>query len=61
MSHLFICLRCVGFLEWFFKKYNVGQTSFWQTPFLDEADQDERKALELFFEYLEEYNMDMTK
>jgi len=49
-----------GFLEWFFKKYNIRQTSFWRTPFLDEADQDEKKALELFFKYLEEYSKEMN-
>lgn len=48
-----------GFLEWFFKKFNIGQTSFWMTPFLNEANQDERKALELFFKYLDEYNKEM--
>lgn len=50
-----------GFVEWFFKKYNIVQSSFWQTPFLDEANQDERKALELFFKYLEEYNKEMNE
>lgn len=49
-----------GFLEWFFKKYNIGQTSFWKTPFLDEANQDEQKALELFFKYLDEYNNEIN-
>jgi DNA gyrase/topoisomerase IV subunit B len=50
-----------GFLEWFFKKYNIAQTSFWHTPFLEEAKQDEKKALELFFKYLEEYNTENSK
>lgn len=45
-----------GFITWFFDRYNVKQTSFWNTPFLDEAKGDEQKALELYFNYLEEYS-----
>jgi hypothetical protein len=44
-----------GFLEWFWKKYNIKYPSFWQTAFLDEANDDEKKALELYFGYLDEY------
>ena len=47
-----------GFLEWFFQKYNLEQTSFWETPFLNEANNDEKKALQLFFEYLEKYDQE---
>jgi len=50
-----------GFLEWFHKKYNVKQTSYWQTPFLEEADSDEAKALVLYFKYLEEYYNEKKK
>jgi len=50
-----------GFLEWFLKKYKIKQTSFWQTPFLDEANNDEKKALEIFFKYLDEYNREMVE
>ena len=45
-----------GFINWFFKKYNIADTSFWQTPFLEEAKGDEKKALDLFFDYLDEYS-----
>ena len=45
-----------GFIEWFYKKYNIRETSFWETPFLEEAKNDEKKALDLFFNYLEEYS-----
>ena len=50
-----------GFLEWFFKKNNITQPSSWMTPFLDEADNDEEKALELFFKYLEEFDREKNK
>ena len=50
-----------GFLEWFYKKYNIEQTSFWETPFLDEANNDEKEALQLFFKYLDDYNREMIK
>lgn len=45
-----------GFLEWFFKKYEIESPSFWETPFLDKVNQDQEAALELFFTYLEEYS-----
>ncbi len=45
-----------GFIDWYFNKYNITWTSFWQTPFLEEAKGDEKKALNLFFKYLEEYS-----
>lgn len=45
-----------GFLDWFTEKYNIKQTNFWYAPFLDEANGDEKLALELFFKYLEEYS-----
>jgi hypothetical protein len=45
-----------GFIQWYFKKYNIADTSFWQTPFLEEAKGDEKIALDLFFKYLDEYS-----
>lgn len=45
-----------GFIDWYFKAYKIENTSFWQTPFLKEAKGDEKKALDLFFKYLEEYS-----
>lgn len=44
-----------GFLEWFYKKYNIEKSSFWITPFLEEAKNDEKKALDIYFKYLDEY------
>ena len=44
-----------GFLEWFFKKHNIGNLSFWEIPFLELANGDDAKALIVYFEYLEEY------
>jgi hypothetical protein len=45
-----------GFLQWHNKKYNVALSSSWETPFLQEAKGDEKKALDLFFKYLQEYS-----
>jgi hypothetical protein len=45
-----------GFLEWMDQKYHIGQPNSWTTPFLDQANSDEKKALELYFDYLEEYH-----
>jgi len=45
-----------GFIEWFFDKYKIERASFLRTPFLEEANGDEKKALDLFFNYLEEYS-----
>lgn len=50
-----------GFLDWLEKKYNFKQSSSWEAPFLEEADRDESKALEIFFKYLEEYQKDMNE
>ena len=49
-----------GFLEWMDKKYNIGQPSSWTTPFLDKANDNEEKALELYFDYLEEFQNEKT-
>ena len=50
-----------GFINWFYKKYKIRETSFWETPFLEQAKNDERIALELFFQYLEEYSKSLTE
>ncbi len=50
-----------GFLEWFYHRYHIKPASFWETAFLEEAKNDEEKALELFFEYLEEYSISIEK
>jgi hypothetical protein len=47
-----------GFLNWYIKKYKPQESSFWQDYFLSETDNDEVKALELYFERLEEYYND---
>jgi hypothetical protein len=53
-----------GFINWFFEKYNI-ESPIMEKPFLDEANGDEKKALDLFFTYLEEYakfiNLDISK
>jgi hypothetical protein len=49
-----------GFLEWYSKKYKPKESSFWTDYFLKETKNDERKALELYFERLEEYYEDFT-
>lgn len=50
-----------GFLSWFHTKYNIKMNSSWASPFLVEADNDEAKALDIFFNYLEEYSTETTK
>lgn len=50
-----------GFLQWFYNKYNIEQTSFWETLFLSEAQGDDKQALLLFFKYLEEYQKENIK
>lgn len=45
-----------GFLKWFYKKQNKTPGSFWHGLFFELADNDEVKALDLFFEYLEKYS-----
>jgi hypothetical protein len=44
-----------GFIDWFCSKYKIGFLSLWKTPFLEEAQNDEKEALMLYFKYLEEY------
>ena len=44
-----------GFLQWYEKKYKPKPMSFWHDYFLSVVKNDEFKALELYFERLEEY------
>lgn len=44
-----------GFKKWFLTIKNAHNVSFWEIPLIEEAEGDETKALELFFNYLEEY------
>jgi len=44
-----------GFLIWYKDKYKPTEMSFWHDYFLEEADNDDEKALDIFFERLEEY------
>jgi hypothetical protein len=44
-----------GFLSWYTDKYNQSRKSTWCDYFLSETDDDESKALELYFKRLEEY------
>jgi hypothetical protein len=44
-----------GFLEWMDQKYNIGQLNSWTTLFPDKTNNDEKKSLELYFNYLQEY------
>jgi hypothetical protein len=45
-----------GFLTWYTDKYKPAQMSFWHDYFLSETDNDESRALELYFMRLEEYH-----
>lgn len=46
-----------GFKKWFLEKKNLSEPNFstWDYPFLQETSGDEKKALDLYFDYLEEY------
>ena len=44
-----------GFLNWYANKYKPAQMSHWHSYFLSEVNNDEVKALELYFNRLEEY------
>lgn len=52
-----------GFFEWFLKRKGLESPNFstWDYPFLVEANNDEEKAWELFFKYLEEYSKEKTQ
>lgn len=44
-----------GFLDWYFTQYPERLSSFWTDSFLEEAQDDDELALNLFFDYLERY------
>lgn len=44
-----------GFIAWYEKKYAREQQSFWDGYFLDEAGNDQVKALDIYFQRLEEF------
>jgi hypothetical protein len=44
-----------GFLQWSWRKYDLGRPSFKFYHYLEFADGDEKEALDLFFEDLEAY------
>jgi hypothetical protein len=45
-----------GFLNWFYQSHNLEPESFWHLSFLEEANGNEEKALDLYFSYLEKYS-----
>lgn len=44
-----------GFIQWLLHKKKNTTAPFWEAILMEEADNDEFRALELFFEYLEEF------
>jgi len=52
-----------GFKNWFLKKKNITEVTFssWDHPFLQEVNGDQKKALDLYFDYLEEYYLSQNK
>lgn len=50
-----------GFLEWYEEKYKPKQSSFWCDWFTNESNGDERLALKLYFEKLEEFYLEKYK
>ena len=50
----------VDFLKWYENKNSLPRASYWKQYFLNEANQNETLALELFFRHLEEYNNEIN-
>ena len=50
-----------GFFNWFMKIKGIEFTSSIETPFLNECNNNEKKALELYFEFLEKYRFEKSK
>lgn len=44
-----------GFIQWLLRKKNNAEVPFWEIVLMEEASNDEYRALELFFDYLEEF------
>lgn len=51
----------IGFTNWFMKLKRIEFLNSIETPFLDECDNNEQKALELYFEYVEKYRIEKSK
>lgn len=49
-----------GFLQWSWLKYDLGQPSFKIHHYLKFADGNEKNALDLFFEDLETYHLEIS-
>ncbi len=47
--------RFSQFHDWFEQRHSLERSSSWTLPFLEMANQDEKKALDLFFSELEVY------
>lgn len=47
-----------GFIHWLLHKKGNPKVSFWEVVLMEEANNDEYRALELFFEYLEEFQQE---
>ncbi len=50
-----------GFTNWFMKLKGIELLNSIETPFLEECDNNEQKALELYFEYVEKYRAGKNK
>lgn len=44
-----------GFIDWFVEKKKLEPLTFWETPFVEEANYSQEDALWVYFKYLEEY------
>ncbi|OJJ20998.1 hypothetical protein BKI52_10510 [marine bacterium AO1-C] len=49
-----------GFIQWLLHKKGNPKVSFWEVVLMEEAQNDEYQALELFFRYLEEYQKEQN-
>lgn len=50
-----------GFTNWFMKLKGIESLNSIETPFLDECNNNEQKALELYFEYVEKYRTEKSE
>lgn len=50
-----------GFIPWLLHKKGNPRVSFWEVILMEEANNDEYRALELFFEYLEEFQQEKNQ
>jgi len=49
-----------GFIHWLLHKKGNPKVPFWEVVLMEEAQNDEHRALELFFEYLELYQKEQN-